>query len=43
MTKILGYLDRLSVVPGDTLKAMVSCEGLTHYDAELVRVIHGRY
>ena len=41
MTKILGYLDRLSVAPGEAIKAMVSCEGLTHYNAELVRVIHG--
>ena len=41
MTKILGYLDRLSVVPGESIKVMVSCEGLTHYDADLVRVIHG--
>jgi N,N-dimethylformamidase len=40
MLKILGYSDRLSAAPGDTVCFMVSCEG-GPYRAELVRIIHG--
>ena len=41
MTRILGYADRLSVAPGESIKVMVSCDGLANYDSRLVRVIHG--
>ena len=41
MSRILGYADRLSVAPGECLKAMVSCDGLESYDADLIRVIQG--
>lgn len=38
--KIVGYSDRLSVAPGETLRFMVSCE-LPTYRADIVRLIHG--
>ena len=38
--QIVGYSDRLSAQPGDTLKFMVSCE-LPAYRADIVRLIHG--
>ena len=38
--KILGYADRLSVQPGETIRFMVSCE-LPTYRADIVRLIHG--
>src|SRR5215813_11830164 len=39
---IVGYADRMSVRPGDTLKVMVSCEtGAASYRAELVRLVCG--
>ena len=38
--KILGYTDRLSVQPGESLKFMVSCQSST-YRADIVRLIHG--
>ncbi len=39
---IVGYADRMSVRPGDTLKVMVSCEaGAGSYRARLVRLICG--
>ncbi len=41
MTRILGYADRISVAPGETVQVMVSCNSIGTYDAELVRVIHG--
>lgn len=41
MSRILGYTDRISVAPGERLKVMVSCDGLEHYDASLIRVIQG--
>lgn len=41
MTRILGYADRLSTAPGETVQVMVSCDGVETYKAELVRVIHG--
>ena len=41
MSKILGYADRISAAPGESIKVMVSCEGLDHYDAQLIRVIQG--
>jgi N,N-dimethylformamidase len=39
MLKILGYADRLSVAPGETVRFMVSCP--ERYRAEIVRIIHG--
>lgn len=42
MLKIVGYTDRLSVRPGDSLSFKVSCEaGALEYDAEIVRLICG--
>ncbi|MEQ8965879.1 MAG: LamG-like jellyroll fold domain-containing protein [Azospirillaceae bacterium] len=38
--KILGYCDRMSAAPGETVRVMVSCQA-AHYSARLVRVIHG--
>ena len=41
MTRILGYADRISASPGESIQVMVSCEGLDQYDANLIRVIQG--
>ena len=41
MTRLLGYADRISAAPGDSIKVMVSSEGLDQYDAKMIRVIHG--
>jgi N,N-dimethylformamidase len=41
MLKILGYADRLSVAPGESVRFMVSCTGAARYRAEIVRIIHG--
>lgn len=41
MTRILGYADRLSVAPGESISFMVSCEGLGSYDAAVVRIVQG--
>ena len=38
--KVVGYSDRLSVQPGETIKFMVSSE-LPRYRADIVRLIHG--
>ncbi|MCA8967146.1 MAG: hypothetical protein KDC48_19865 [Planctomycetes bacterium] len=38
---LLGYLDRWSVRPGETLTVRASCRGADRYDAGLVRVIQG--
>lgn len=38
--KLIGYSDRLSVCPGQTIKFMVSCDNET-YTSNLVRLIHG--
>ena len=38
--KVVGYVDRLSVQPGQTIQFMVSCEDAT-YRADVVRLIHG--
>ena len=40
MVKIVGYSDRLSVRPGETVRFMVSC-GRPTYRADIVRLIHG--
>ena len=41
MLKILGYADKLSVAPGETVRFMVSCTGAKSYRTEIVRIIHG--
>lgn len=41
MLKILGYPDRYSVAPGETIAFMVSVEDAVPFTARLVRVIHG--
>lgn len=41
MKTIMGYSDRISACPGETLKFMVSCEGQPKYRARLVKIIHG--
>ncbi len=38
--KLLGYTDRLSAAPGDTVRFMVSCAH-PRFRADLVRLIHG--
>lgn len=38
--QVVGYADRLSVQPGQTIKFMVSCEH-SSYRADIVRLIHG--
>ena len=38
--KIVGYGDRLSAQPGETVRFMVSCQ-LPRYQADIVRLIHG--
>ncbi len=37
---VVGYADRLSVQPGETIKFMVSCK-LPSYRADVVHLIHG--
>ena len=39
-SELLGYADRLSVPPGESIKFMVSTDAAT-YDVQLVRLIHG--
>ncbi len=39
--RILGYADRFSVGPGDTIRFMVSCDGHKKYDAHITRLVHG--
>ena len=41
MIKILGYCDRLSAAPGDTIRFMVSSEENRPYQARIVRIING--
>jgi len=41
LTQILGYTDRISAAPGESIEVKVSCENLDQYDAELIRIIHG--
>ena len=38
--RLLGYTDRLSVAPGESIRFMVSCDHPA-YEARLVRLIHG--
>jgi N,N-dimethylformamidase len=41
MLKIVGYPDRYSVAPGEKIAFKISLEEGTHFDARLVRVVHG--
>lgn len=41
MLQILGYADRFSVAPGETIRFMVSAPEGRPYRAEVVRLIHG--
>ena len=36
--KVLGYSDRISVAPAQTIKFMVSCDGPKTYRADIVRI-----
>ena len=38
MYRIMGYPDRITLRAGDTVRFMVSCEGITRYRADIVRV-----
>lgn len=38
--ELVGYTDRITIAPGDTLRCMVSCRAAT-YSASLVRLRHG--
>ena len=40
--KVLGYCDRLSVAPGETVRFMVSCTGAPSYRAEVVRIMQSQ-
>ncbi|HUN46968.1 MAG TPA: N,N-dimethylformamidase beta subunit family domain-containing protein, partial [Stellaceae bacterium] len=39
MTTLMGYADKISVAPGDTIGFKVSCAGAPRYRAEIVRVL----
>jgi N,N-dimethylformamidase len=41
MLKIVGYPDRYSVAPGEKIAFKISLEEGMHFDARLVRVVHG--
>jgi N,N-dimethylformamidase len=41
MKRIMGYSDRISVCPDDTIRFMVSAESAGDYAARIVRIIHG--
>jgi N,N-dimethylformamidase len=41
MLKLIGYADRVSVAPGETIRFMVSALQNQPYRAEIVRLIHG--
>ena len=41
MLKIIGYPDRYSVAPGEKIAFKISLEEGSHFDARLVRVVHG--
>lgn len=38
MTRVMGYSDRWSVAPGETVQFMVSCIGAGSYEAQIVRL-----
>lgn len=39
MTRIMGYADRISLQPGDTVGIKASCIGATHYRADIVHLL----
>jgi len=39
--KLVGYADRFSVTAGESIRFMVSCDGISTYRADIVRLIHG--
>src|SRR5882757_8076637 len=39
MTVLMGYADRISAAPGETIEFKVSCAGAPRYRAEIVRVL----
>ena len=39
MTRIMGYADRVSLQPGETVRIMASCIGARSYRAEIVRLL----
>lgn len=39
--QIVGYADEISAVPGQSVRFMISCDGVDSYEAELVRLVHG--
>ena len=39
MTRIMGYADRVSLQPGETVRIMTSCIGAKTYRAEIVRLL----
>ena len=41
MKQIVGYSDKISVRPGETISFMVSCEKRGPYQARVVQIIHG--
>lgn len=41
MKRIVGYGDRLSVAPGETIRFMVSCDGPSTFRADIVQLICG--
>ena len=38
---IHGYSDKISALPGESIRFLVSCDGCEEYQADLVRLIHG--
>jgi len=39
--RLIGYADRMSVRPGERLRFMVSCDDLSAYHAQIVRLVSG--
>ncbi len=39
MTVLMGYADKVSVAPGETIGFKVSCAGAARYRADIVRVL----
>jgi len=39
--RMVGYADRMSVAPGETIRFFVNCDGVTRYGAGLVRLYSG--
>lgn len=39
--RMLGYADKISLAPGETIRFMVSCEGVASYATAIVRLVSG--